>query len=107
MGKNVGEFISFLFLYVNYSIDSSFIEIIIWFCSYLIVILYIDIKVKLFLMETYSREGSDTSMIYRYTLKDKKLRARAKGNNPEILLECSVDWNPVRLSEIDFINHLI
>lgn len=31
-----------------------------------------------------------------YPLKDKKLRARAKGNNPEILLECSVEWNPVR-----------
>ncbi|KAK3888034.1 hypothetical protein Pcinc_007895 [Petrolisthes cinctipes] len=31
-----------------------------------------------------------------YALKDKKLRARAKGTNPEILLECSVEWNPVR-----------
>nr|XP_053641517.1 multiple C2 and transmembrane domain-containing protein-like isoform X6 [Cherax quadricarinatus] len=31
-----------------------------------------------------------------YALKDKKLRARAKGNNPEILLECSVEWNPIR-----------
>ncbi|XP_071545625.1 multiple C2 and transmembrane domain-containing protein isoform X3 [Panulirus ornatus] len=31
-----------------------------------------------------------------YALKDKKLRARAKGNNPEILLECSVEWNPMR-----------
>ncbi|XP_042872234.1 multiple C2 and transmembrane domain-containing protein-like isoform X5 [Penaeus japonicus] len=31
-----------------------------------------------------------------YPLKDKKLRARAKGNNPEILLECSVEWNPIR-----------
>ncbi|KAB7498256.1 Multiple C2 and transmembrane domain-containing protein 1, partial [Armadillidium nasatum] len=31
-----------------------------------------------------------------YALKDKKLRLRAKGNHPEILLECSVYWNQVR-----------
>ncbi|XP_076054770.1 multiple C2 domain and transmembrane region protein isoform X2 [Oratosquilla oratoria] len=31
-----------------------------------------------------------------YALKDKKLRTRAKGNNPEILLECSVVWNRLR-----------
>ncbi|XP_066982942.1 multiple C2 and transmembrane domain-containing protein isoform X6 [Macrobrachium rosenbergii] len=31
-----------------------------------------------------------------YALKDKKLRLRAKGSNPEILLECSVEWNPIR-----------
>lgn len=31
-----------------------------------------------------------------YALKDKKLRARAKGNSPQILLEMAVMWNPVR-----------
>ncbi|CAL4149459.1 unnamed protein product, partial [Meganyctiphanes norvegica] len=31
-----------------------------------------------------------------YALKDKKLRLRAKGNNPEILLECSLHWNVIR-----------
>lgn len=30
-----------------------------------------------------------------YALKDKKMRARAKGNFPQILLEMSVIWNPV------------
>lgn len=30
-----------------------------------------------------------------YCLKDKKLRARAKGNCPMILLEMHVVWNPV------------
>lgn len=30
-----------------------------------------------------------------YALKDKKMRARAKGNNPQILLEMLVIWNPV------------
>lgn len=31
-----------------------------------------------------------------YALKDKKLRARAKGNSPQILLELTVHWNPIR-----------
>lgn len=31
-----------------------------------------------------------------YALKDKKMRARAKGNFPQIQLEMSVIWNPVR-----------
>lgn len=31
-----------------------------------------------------------------YALKDKKLRARAKGNNPQILLEMNLVWNPIR-----------
>lgn len=31
-----------------------------------------------------------------YPLKDKKLRSRAKGSNPQILLEMTVVWNPVR-----------
>lgn len=31
-----------------------------------------------------------------YALKDKKLRARAKGNSPQILLEMTVHWNPIR-----------
>lgn len=31
-----------------------------------------------------------------YPLKDKKLRCRAKGANPQILLEMSVLWNPIR-----------
>lgn len=31
-----------------------------------------------------------------YVLKDKSLRLQAKGNFPEILLECSVQWNLVR-----------
>lgn len=31
-----------------------------------------------------------------YVLKDKKLRCRAKGNSPQILLELNVVWNPVR-----------
>ncbi|XP_045134020.1 multiple C2 and transmembrane domain-containing protein-like isoform X3 [Portunus trituberculatus] len=31
-----------------------------------------------------------------HALKDKKLRMRAKGVNPEILLECTVYWNPLR-----------
>lgn len=30
-----------------------------------------------------------------YALKDKKMRARAKGNYPQILLEMTVIWNPV------------
>ncbi len=30
-----------------------------------------------------------------YALKDKKLRARAKGTNPQILLEMNVIFNPV------------
>ena len=30
-----------------------------------------------------------------YTLKDRKLRSRAKGSNPQILLELSVVWNEV------------
>lgn len=32
-----------------------------------------------------------------YALKDKKLTARAKGNNPQILLEMDVVWNTVRM----------
>lgn len=32
-----------------------------------------------------------------YALKDKKLTARAKGNNPQILLEMDVVWNTVRI----------
>lgn len=31
-----------------------------------------------------------------YALKDKKLRARAKGNSPQILLDLTVYWNPIR-----------
>ncbi|XP_050731196.1 multiple C2 and transmembrane domain-containing protein-like isoform X3 [Eriocheir sinensis] len=31
-----------------------------------------------------------------HALKDKKLRMRAKGLNPEILLECTIYWNPLR-----------
>ncbi|KAG7296565.1 hypothetical protein JYU34_020358 [Plutella xylostella] len=31
-----------------------------------------------------------------YALKDKKMRARAKGNCPQILLEMSVIWNPLK-----------
>lgn len=31
-----------------------------------------------------------------YPLKDKKLRSRAKGVNPQILLELTVLWNPIR-----------
>ncbi|KAL3286364.1 hypothetical protein HHI36_000871 [Cryptolaemus montrouzieri] len=31
-----------------------------------------------------------------YALKDKKLRARAKGSSPQILLEMDLTWNPVR-----------
>ncbi|XP_050443111.1 multiple C2 and transmembrane domain-containing protein isoform X2 [Adelges cooleyi] len=31
-----------------------------------------------------------------YPLKDKKLRCRAKGNNPKILLEMRLVWNPLR-----------
>lgn len=30
-----------------------------------------------------------------YSLKDKKLMSRAKGNNPKILLEMRLVWNPV------------
>ncbi|XP_071053382.1 multiple C2 and transmembrane domain-containing protein isoform X3 [Onthophagus taurus] len=31
-----------------------------------------------------------------YALKDKKLRSRAKGQSPQILLEMTVIWNPIR-----------
>ncbi|XP_077295551.1 multiple C2 domain and transmembrane region protein [Arctopsyche grandis] len=31
-----------------------------------------------------------------YSLKDKKMRARAKGNCPQILLEMTVIWNPIK-----------
>ncbi|XP_063222777.1 multiple C2 and transmembrane domain-containing protein isoform X3 [Bacillus rossius redtenbacheri] len=31
-----------------------------------------------------------------YALKDKKLRSRAKGNCPQILMELTVVWNPIR-----------
>ncbi|XP_044263295.1 multiple C2 and transmembrane domain-containing protein isoform X2 [Tribolium madens] len=31
-----------------------------------------------------------------YALKDRKLRSRAKGNNPQILLEMNLAWNPIR-----------
>ncbi|XP_056638791.1 multiple C2 and transmembrane domain-containing protein isoform X6 [Diorhabda sublineata] len=31
-----------------------------------------------------------------YALKDKKLRTRAKGNGPQILLEMTIIWNPIR-----------
>ncbi|XP_050310849.1 multiple C2 and transmembrane domain-containing protein isoform X4 [Anthonomus grandis grandis] len=31
-----------------------------------------------------------------YALKDKKLRTRAKGNSPQILLEMNLVWNPIR-----------
>ncbi|KRT85778.1 C2 domain containing protein [Oryctes borbonicus] len=31
-----------------------------------------------------------------YALKDKKLRSRAKGSSPQILLEMAVIWNPIR-----------
>ena len=30
-----------------------------------------------------------------YVLKDRKLRSRAKGSNPQILLELGVHWNQV------------
>ena len=30
-----------------------------------------------------------------YILKDSKLRSKAKGNNPRILMELNVVWNPV------------
>ncbi|XP_068083885.1 multiple C2 and transmembrane domain-containing protein isoform X1 [Anabrus simplex] len=33
-----------------------------------------------------------------YSLKDKKLHGRAKGNCPQILLEMTVVWNPIRAS---------
>lgn len=33
-----------------------------------------------------------------YALKDKKMRARAKGNYPQILLEMLVIWNPVSIA---------
>ncbi|KAJ1530562.1 hypothetical protein ONE63_005448 [Megalurothrips usitatus] len=33
-----------------------------------------------------------------YCLKDKNLTSRAKGNNPQILLEMTVLWNPIRAS---------
>lgn len=33
-----------------------------------------------------------------YSLKDKKMRTRAKGNCPQILLEMTVIWNPVSIS---------
>lgn len=32
-----------------------------------------------------------------YSLKDKKLMSRAKGNNPRVLLEMRLIWNPVSL----------
>jgi len=32
-----------------------------------------------------------------YSLKDKKLHGRAKGNCPQILLEMTVLWNPVSM----------
>ena len=31
-----------------------------------------------------------------YALKDKKLLGRAKGNNPQVMLEMDLVWNPVR-----------
>lgn len=31
-----------------------------------------------------------------YALKDKKLRSRAKGNCPQVLLEMTIIWNPIR-----------
>lgn len=31
-----------------------------------------------------------------YALKDRKLRARAKGSNPQILLEMILEWNSIR-----------
>ncbi|CAG9813193.1 unnamed protein product [Phaedon cochleariae] len=31
-----------------------------------------------------------------YALKDKKLRSRAKGNGPQVLLELTMAWNPIR-----------
>jgi hypothetical protein len=31
-----------------------------------------------------------------YALKDKKLRCRAKGNNPQILIELTIIWNVLR-----------
>ena len=31
-----------------------------------------------------------------YALKDRKLRSRAKGSNPQILLEMNLVWNPIR-----------
>ncbi|XP_074027374.1 multiple C2 domain and transmembrane region protein isoform X2 [Leptinotarsa decemlineata] len=31
-----------------------------------------------------------------YALKDKKLRSRAKGNGPQLLLEMTIVWNPIR-----------
>lgn len=33
-----------------------------------------------------------------YALKDKKMRCRAKGANPQILLELHLYWNPLRAS---------
>lgn len=33
-----------------------------------------------------------------FPLKDKKLRSRAKGANPQILLELNVVWNPVSIN---------
>jgi len=33
-----------------------------------------------------------------YVLKDRKLRSRAKGINPQILLELDINWNPYRAS---------
>ncbi|KAG0715384.1 Multiple C2 and transmembrane domain-containing protein [Chionoecetes opilio] len=38
-----------------------------------------------------------------HALKDKKLRLRAKGLNPEILLECTIYWNPVRAALRTFV----
>jgi hypothetical protein len=38
-----------------------------------------------------------------YSLKDKKLHGRAKGNCPQILLEMTVLWNPV---SIDFMTEV-
>lgn len=38
-----------------------------------------------------------------YALKDKKMRARAKGNYPQIQLEMTVIWNPVGI----FLRHVI
>ena len=37
-----------------------------------------------------------------YVLKDRKLRSRAKGINPQILLELDINWNPVRFSLVFF-----
>lgn len=38
-----------------------------------------------------------------YVLKDRKLRSRAKGTNPQILLELDVNWNPVSLNHFFFV----